>query len=114
MTDATDLAARHCVPCEGGTPPMGRDEAEAALAVLDGWALSPDAASITRRWQVKGFARAAQLANLAVWLAEQQGHHPDIRFGWGYCEVSFTTHAAGGLTENDLICAARLNALTNP
>lgn len=111
MTDASDLAARHCVPCEGGTPPMGRAEAEAALAALDGWTLSDDAAVISRRWPVKGFARAAQIANLAVWLAERQGHHPDIRFGWGYCEIAFTTHAAGGLTDNDLICAARLNAL---
>ncbi len=53
------------------------------------------------------------MANLAAWLGDRQGHHPDIRFGWGYCEVAFTTHAAGGLTENDLICAARLNAITD-
>ena len=111
MTDASDLAARRCVPCDGGTTPMPRAKAQAALAALEGWALSPHATAITRRWQVKGFARAAQLANLAVWLAEREGHHPDIRFGWGYCEVAFTTHAAGGLTENDLICAAKLNAL---
>ncbi|MBV0891746.1 4a-hydroxytetrahydrobiopterin dehydratase [Paracoccus sp. Z118] len=90
---------------------MGRAEAEAALAGLEGWALSPDAAAISRRWEVKGFARAVQMANLAAWLGERQGHHPDIRFGWGYCEVTFTTHAAGGLTENDLICAAKLNAI---
>ena len=61
--------------------------------------------------EVKGFARAVQLANVAAWLGERQGHHPDVRFGWGYCEVAFTTHAAGGPTRNDLICAARLDAL---
>lgn len=112
MTDASDLAARHCVPCTGATPPMDRARAEKAVAALDGWALSGDATTITRRWQVKGFARAVQMANVAAWLGERQGHHPDVRFGWGYCEVAFTTHAAGGLTDNDLICAARLNALT--
>ena len=56
-------------------------------------------------------ARAVQAANVAAWLGEREGHHPDVRFGWGYCEVSFTTHEAGGLTDNDLICAAKLSRL---
>lgn len=53
------------------------------------------------------------MVNLAAWLGGTQGHHPDVRFGRGYCEVTFITHAAGGLTENDLICAARLNAISD-
>lgn len=111
MTDRQDWAERHCVPCEGGVAPLGRAEAEAALAGLEGWRLDAEAKAITRRFEVKGFARAMQLANVAGWLGEREGHHPDIRFGWGYCEVRFTTHAAGGLTDNDLICAARLSRM---
>lgn len=109
---ANDLAERHCEPCEGGVAAMSRPDAEAALAQLPGWELSSDGTTITRRFTFKNFAKAMQTANLAGWLGEREGHHPDIRFGWGYCEVSFTTHAADGLTENDLICAARLNRIT--
>ena len=90
---------------------MNADAVRAALAGLLLWTLSYEGRAILRRVEVKGFARAAQLANVAAWLGEQQGHHPDVRFGWGYCEVTFTTHEAGGLTENDLICAAKLNAV---
>jgi len=107
----TDLAKRTCKPCEGGTSAMGRDEAEGMLAGLEGWRLSGDASSIRRHFEFKGFLKAVEMANLAAWLGNKQVHHPDITFGYGYCDVTFTTHAAGGLTENDFICAARLDAL---
>lgn len=81
------------------------------LCALPEWVLSPDGTSITRRFAFKGFARAVEMANLAAWLGNRQNHHPDIAFGWGYCAVTFTTHDAGGLTESDLACAARLDAL---
>ena len=108
---ASDLAERSRVPCEGGTPPLPAEEARSLLETIDGWSLSADGKTITRRLTFKGFARALQTANVAAWLGEREGHHPDIRFGWGYCEVSFTTHAADGLTENDFICAAKLNRI---
>lgn len=110
MTD-TPLAHKSCIPCEGGTPALPPDAARQMMAQLDGWALSDDARIIHKRFDFKGFAKPVELANLAAWLGNKQGHHPDIHFGWGYCEVAFTTHAAGGLTENDFICAARLDAL---
>lgn len=106
-----DLSSKDCVPCKGGVAPMSRDEAQEMMTQLDGWALSEDAATIRRRFEFKGFLKAVEMANLAAWLGNKQGHHPDISFGWGYCEVAFTTHEAGGLTENDFICAARLDAL---
>ena len=106
-----DLARKTCKPCEGGVPPLAPDEAARLLERLDGWALSGDGRAIRRRFEFKGFAKAVEMANLAAWVGNSQGHHPDIAFGWGYCEVAFTTHAAGGLTENDFICAARLDAL---
>ncbi len=107
-----DLSERKCVPCEGGVPPIEGDEARAMMARLDdGWKLDDSATRISRRLEFKGFAKAVQHANLAAWLAEQEGHHPDISFGWGYCEISFTTHAIGGLSENDFICAAKFDRL---
>ncbi|MFC3629187.1 4a-hydroxytetrahydrobiopterin dehydratase [Paracoccus angustae] len=90
---------------------MEATEIEARLEALDGWRLSPDGQAITRRFAFKGFARAVEMANLAAWLGNRRNHHPDVRFGWGYCEVSFTTHDAGGLTDADFACAARLNDL---
>ena len=73
--------------------------------------LSDDGTAITRRWQVKSFAAAMRLANVVAWQAEARNHHPDLRLGWGYCEVTFTTHDAGGLTRADLDAAAALEAL---
>lgn len=106
-----DLASKNCEPCKGGVSPMPGGDARQMLAQLNGWNLSDDGTTIRRRFEFKGFAKAVEMANLAAWLGNKQGHHPDIAFGWGYCEVVFTTHEAGGLTENDFICAARLDAL---
>lgn len=96
--------------CRDGAPALSGAEVQALLARLDGWA--SDGQVIRRRFAFKGFARAVEMANLAAWLGNKQNHHPDVTFGWGYCEVAFTTHDAGGLTRNDFICAAWLDALT--
>ena len=90
---------------------MEATEIEARLEALDGWRLSPDGQAITRRFAFKGFARAVEMANLAAWLGNKRGHHPDVAFGWGYCQVTFTTHDAGGLTDADFTAAAHLDAL---
>lgn len=90
---------------------MDTDEIAARLTALEGWHLSPDGRAIARRFDFKGFARAVEMANLAAWLGNKLNHHPDVRFGWGYCQVSFTTHDAGGLTEADFAAAARLDSL---
>lgn len=106
-----DLSSKTCVPCQGGVPPLTADETREMMGRLDGWALSEDGTTIRRRFEMKGFLKAVEMANLAAWVGNKQGHHPDISFGWGYCEVAYTTHEAGGLTENDFICAARMDAL---
>jgi 4a-hydroxytetrahydrobiopterin dehydratase len=106
-----DPAARHCTPCRGGTAPLGAGEARALLERTPGWALEEGAARISRTFRFKDFAGAMALAEAVGRLAEEEGHHPDIRFGWGYCTVSFTTHKIGGLHENDFIMAAKVNAL---
>lgn len=107
----TDLASKTCEPCQGGIAAYDAGKAKEMVAQLEGWTLSEDATAISRRFEFKGFAKAVEMANLCAWLGNKQGHHPDICFGWGYCQVTFTTHDAGGLTENDFICAAHLDAL---
>ncbi len=105
-----DLANRDCVPCQGGMAPMEEADARAMMAELHpGWRL--DGGAIERSFAFKGFAKAVSTANLAAWLGDKLGHHPDIAFGWGYARIRYTTHEIGGLSENDFIAAARLDAL---
>lgn len=104
------LTEKHCTPCRGGIDPMDRAQAEAMLPDVAGWVLSDDATRILRRFKTGNFAEAQALANIAGDVAEQEDHHPEIRFGWGYCEVEIYTHAIGGLHENDFIYAAKVNA----
>ncbi|WP_254447355.1 4a-hydroxytetrahydrobiopterin dehydratase [Ruegeria sp. HKCCA5426] len=92
---------------------MTADEANTHMAELaSDWKLGADAKTLSRHYAFKGFAKATYLANLCAWLADQQGHHPDIAFGWGYVDVKLTTHEIGGLSENDFIWAAKLDQLT--
>ncbi|MDN3713406.1 4a-hydroxytetrahydrobiopterin dehydratase [Paracoccus cavernae] len=80
------------------------------LAALEGWSLIEEGRAIGRRLDTKSFLRAQALAMVAGGIADLANHHPDISYGWGYCSLRFTTHSAGGVTMNDLICAARVNA----
>lgn len=107
-----NLSSQHCKPCNGEVPALTADEAARLLASIDSqWQLSEAGDAIVRRFTVKGFAKAVYLANLCSWLADREGHHPDIAFGWGYCAVTLTTHDIAGLSENDFIWAAKLDAL---
>ena len=105
-----NLSEKACVPCQGGMAPLAESAAGEMMRELDGcWQYTGTA--LVRRLEFKGFAKAVYHANLAAYLGDAEGHHPDIRFGWGYCEVEFTTHDAGGLTENDFICAAKFDRM---
>lgn len=106
-----ELAEKTCVSCRGGMPPLAEDEAKGYLAKTPGWTLIGGAARIERKFGFKDFASAMEFARKVGLLAEQEGHHPDISFGWGYCAVSFHTHKIHGLHENDFIMAAKVNAL---
>jgi 4a-hydroxytetrahydrobiopterin dehydratase len=107
----TDLAGRSCVPCRGGVPPMARAEAEDYLREAPGWTLQDDGTRIERTFKLKNFKEALVLVNRIGALAEDEGHHPDITFGWGYATVSLHTHKIKGLHENDFIMAAKINRL---
>jgi 4a-hydroxytetrahydrobiopterin dehydratase len=106
-----DLAQKKCVACEGGMPPLNTVEAEVLLKQLSGWELTSDARVLTKRFTCKDFAEALAFVNDIGRIAESEGHHPDLELGWGKVVVSLTTHAIGGLSENDFIVAAKVDAL---
>jgi 4a-hydroxytetrahydrobiopterin dehydratase len=111
MNTICDLTNRHCVPCEGGVPTLTREEAETLLADVPGWELADDNKSIRRRFEFKGFYKCMSFINAMAWVANAENHHPDFSAGYNFCEVTFTTHAIDGLSDNDFICAAKINAL---
>jgi 4a-hydroxytetrahydrobiopterin dehydratase len=105
------LAQKTCTPCRGGIPPLTRDEAQAYMKQAPGWALSNDGSTISRDFKFNDFVQAMSFATRIGDLAEEEGHHPDIFFGWGYVRVSWQTHKIKGLHENDFIMAAKTNEL---
>ena len=108
----TNLADRRCVPCEGGIAPLSRAAAEEVLQRLDeNWQLSVDATSIQREFRFKDFFRTMSFVNALAHIANLEDHHADLEVGYNYCRVRYTTHAIGGLSENDLICAAKIDQL---
>ncbi len=100
-----------CVPCSEGTGLLNARQIEEAQALLPSWTFA--AGKIVKRYEFKGFGKAVQMANLVAWHSEKMGHHADVAFGWGYCEVSYTSHEAGGLTQNDILCATRLESMVS-
>lgn len=106
-----DLAEQKCVPCRGGVPPLSAEEAQALLRETPGWELEEGETRIRRTFKFRNFAQAMVFAGKVGEIAEQQGHHPDMNVGWGYCSVAFRTHAIGALHRNDFIMAAKVNAL---
>lgn len=112
MTE-TPLQQRQCVPCEGGVPKLERTEAESLLAQLDGWQLDDDATTIYRKRAFKNFVEALGYLNEVGRLAEEDQHHPDLHLtGYRNVRVELTTHAIGGLSENDFILAAKIDQLS--
>lgn len=112
MTTSKDLTARHCEPCEGGIPPLNSEAVGALmLALHPDWYLSDEGKSIVRRFEFAGYHRTISFVNAVAWIAEDEGHHPDLQVLYGKVEVLYTTHAIDGLSENDFICAAKIDRL---
>ena len=106
-----DLIQKSCVPCEGGVRPLGRDEAAALVDTLTGWELSLDGGEIQQTFRFKDFHQTMDFVNAVAEVAHQEDHHPDLVVGYNRCEIHYRTHAIGGLSENDFICAAKIDAL---
>lgn len=109
---AEELRGKVCRPCEGGVPPLTPDEARALLASVPGWDLTSDGRRIRRHWVVKNFNAGIGFFAAVAELAEKEGHHPDLHLeGYRELTIDLWTHAIGGLSENDFILAAKINAL---
>jgi 4a-hydroxytetrahydrobiopterin dehydratase len=108
----TELASRRCVPCEGGVAPLTRAAAEEVLLRLhEDWQLAADGTSLLREFRFRDFFRTMSFVGAAAHVANLEDHHPDLEVGYGYCRVRWTTHAIGGLSENDFICAAKIDQI---
>lgn len=106
-----DLQSKHCVPCEGGVAPLSAKEAEKLLADIPGWEINPDHTEIMHRFTFRNFYVTMGFVNAVAWMAHQENHHPDMEVGFNYCTIRYSTHAIKGLSENDFICAAKVNGL---
>jgi 4a-hydroxytetrahydrobiopterin dehydratase len=106
-----DLLSKTCTPCRGGIPPLSGGEAESYLNQAPGWALMDENRRIERSFAFKNFKEALDFVAALGALAEREGHHPDISFGWGSARVSWQTKKIKGLHENDFIMAAKTNEL---
>lgn len=104
------LASRQCVPCRGGVPPMRGQEIKEFLGELQGWEVIEEH-HLRKSFKFGDFRQALSFVNRIGELAEAEGHHPDISFGWGYAEIKIWTHKIDGLSESDFILAAKIDAM---
>lgn len=105
------LAEKTCKPCEGSVTPLEADEAETMIRQLTGWELQHKARAIQQTFRFKDFYQTMAFVNAVAWVAHQEDHHPDMEVGYNRCLINYSTHAIGGLSENDFICAAKIDAL---
>jgi 4a-hydroxytetrahydrobiopterin dehydratase len=105
-----DIASRKCVPCHGGVPRLRGEELERFAAQVASWEVVAEH-HLRRRWEFVNFRAALEFVNRVGEVAEAEGHHPDVSFGWGYCELTIYTHAIDGLSESDFILAAKIDGL---
>ena len=106
------LIEKRCLPCEGGVSALAKEAAADYLQKLHDWKLSADGTEIMRYFHFSNFYQTMAFVNAVAWIANQENHHPDLEIGYNYCRTRYSTHAIGGLTENDFICAAKIDALT--
>jgi len=111
-----DLLHKKCLPCEGGVLPFDISEIHKYQKKVDGWDISKDKKKIFflyKKFNFRNFIESQKFVNKVSEISEEEGHHPDISFGWGYTEIKITTHAIQGLSENDFILAAKIDNLIN-
>jgi 4a-hydroxytetrahydrobiopterin dehydratase len=106
-----DLTKQQCQACEGGIQPMSAIEIEKLIGKIPLWQVNSEGTQIQRHFSFKSFLPTMAFVNAVAWVAHQQKHHPDLEVGYNYCTVKYSTHAIQGLSENDFICAAKVDAL---
>ncbi len=108
----SDLTDKQCKPCEGGVAPLTAAEARDLYGQLDpAWLIAADTKTLERTFKFKDFYRTMSFVNAVAHIANVEDHHPDLEVGYDRCRVTYSTHAIGGLSENDFICAAKIDRL---
>lgn len=108
-TIVNDLTTKQCKPCEGGMPPLSPAEISILMEQLDGWEFSGKL--IGKTYNFNNYYQTMAFINAIAWISHREDHHPDITVGYNKCSVEYTTHAIDGLSENDFICAAKIDTL---
>ena len=103
------LDQKKCKPCEGGVPPLNDEEIAGLLVKLQGWIREGNA--ISKTYSFGNYYDTMAFVNMTAWVSHREDHHPDLHVGYNQCKVGYMTHAIGGLSENDFICAAKIDAL---
>jgi len=103
------LSGKQCRPLAAGTPALTPAEIDALLKEVPGWAY--DGKVISKSWSFKNYHETMAFVNAVAWVAHREDHHPDTSFGYNRCRVEFSTHSIGGISENDFICAAKIEGL---
>ncbi len=104
-----NLTTKQCKPCEGGIAPLTVDAAATLLQQINDWNLHDK--QICKTFSFKNYYQTMAFVNAVAWISHQEDHHPDMVVSYKQCEITYTTHAIGGLSENDFICAAKVDAL---
>lgn len=104
-----DLSKGKCKPCEGGVPPLTPTEIKTHLAQLSGWEVVNG--ELAKTFSFKNYYETMAFVNAAAWVSHREDHHPDLEVGYNKCRIRYITHAIDGLSENDFICAAKIDAL---
>ena len=110
----SDLAEKKCIPCEGNIPPFKIDEIHKYLKKVDDWYVKEDNLDgyhLTKEFKFENFLKSQDFVNKVGDIAEKEGHHPDIWFGWGYAKIKIQTHAINGLHESDFVLAAKIDRI---
>ncbi len=110
----SDLANKKCIPCEGNIPAFEISEIHKYLKKINGWMVKEDKEKnyfIIKRFKFKDFSESEKFIFKVGKISEEEGHHPDITFGWGYAEIKISTHAIKGLAESDFILAAKIDKI---
>jgi len=108
-----ELQNKRCLACESGVKPLERKEMDQWLSQIPSWALNTEATELSRRFTFKNFYHTMAFVNVIAWMAHQENHHPDMEIGYNYCLIKYSTHAIGGLSENDFICAAKADSFSS-
>ena len=111
----TDLADKKCIPCEGGIPSFDISEIHKYLKKVDGWDVKKnkdESFFIEKEFKFENFLHSQEFINKIGDIAEKEGHHPDIAFGWGYAKIKIHTHAIKGLAESDFVLAAKIDKIS--